>query len=521
MDNAWLDRQSFADQINNYFVMLGGDRLPYETTMSSKSIHSVTIGEVKKRLKRIDCSKATHSLDFPSFISRDFADDMAVPITHIINSVFEQQHYPTMYKQSEVIPLPKIPSPSTYKDYRPISLLWHCGKIVEFFFLLRLKPQLLPHLRNDQFAYQQNKGTTDAIIAALDDWTLAIDNKANSGVEVIFEDFSKAFDLMQPSLLHQALVDMNIDTPLINLASSFLSNRMQSVRIGETQSQQKPCTVGVAQGTLSGPWFWLTFSNNFIAPTPITTIRYADDTTCYWPVAKKSAKHHTTSQLAADYSNDWSTRNHMTLNATKTKMMLIATFPDKVTNKSTVTIDEKIVEYVDEMKFLGVTIDSRLNFHSHVTNIVLKACQRQHLMLRLKRNGLSADKLTLFYLANIRSILTYASPSFFSMLCQFQISKMETVQARCTKLILPSIESYTDRLQQLGIPRLTDFMYNLSAKHFNRVALSLDHCLNSRLPRKSTNPRFLNSTRGRTFLVPKSRLTLRENSVIPYFANRF
>ena len=246
VDNSWQDRETFTENINTYFVKLGGDRKPFEKLKHQVSNYTISIGEVKKQLRKIECSKATHSADFPSFVSRDFAEDVAEPLTDIINAVFLQQTYPAKYKLSEVIPIPKNNSPLTYKDYRPISLLWHCGKIIEHFFLLKLKPQLLPKLINDQFAYQENKSTTDAIIAALDDWSSIIDKKSNAGVEVLFEDFSKAFDMMLPGLLHQALVNMDISPTLIRIADSFLSERMQTVKVGDIVSRIQPCPVGVA-----------------------------------------------------------------------------------------------------------------------------------------------------------------------------------------------------------------------------------------------------------------------------------
>jgi hypothetical protein len=276
--------------------------------------------------------------------------------------------------------------------------------------------------------------------------------------------------------------------------------------------------VGVAQGTLSGPWFWLAFSNKFSAPQPASTIRYADDTTCYWPV-KANNSHHPVGKSVADFSHEWSMVNHMKLNAAKTKMMIIATVPEKINNQSNPTIDGHQIEYVNEMKFLGVTIDQRLNFKAHVSNIVSKATQRQFSLLKLKRNGVSTEKLKLFYISNIRSVLCYACPSFFSMLTNYECNTLESVQRLCTRFILPDLDSYTDRLTRLQLPMLEIFMGNLSQQHFSK-AVSPKHCLNHRLPPKSDNARFLSSSTTRSYKVPKSRLALRERAFIPTYAKK-
>lgn len=466
-------------------------------------------------LKKIDCKKSTHSCDFPAFISRDFAEDMAVPIADIINATFRQQEYPIKYKRAEVVPIKKISAPSTFKEYRPISLLWHCGKIIEYFFLEKLKPHISKHISNEQFAYQPKKGTTDALIAAIDDWTHTIDNKNNAGVEVIFEDFSKAFDLMQPALLHEALVNMSVPHSLIKLTDSFLNDRTQRVRINDVTSKEIKCSVGVPQGTLCGPWFWLAFSNSFNSPS--STIRYADDTTCYWPVSKTDTKHLDISQNVADYSTNWSDINGMKLNPQKTKMMMIATQPEKYTAKSSPTIDDQPIDNVSEMKFLGITIDNKLNFKAHLRTIISKANQRQHLLLKLKRNGITTEKLRLFYLSYVRSVATYAAPAFVSLLSKVQLETLESVQKRCSKVILPHIDSYTERIATLKIPRLIDFMFEQGRQHFAKVCHE-DHVLNKRLPPKSKSDRILNSSGSRVFNIPRTRLKMRESSFFIYYS---
>ena len=135
IDSKWQDNITFANNINHYFTTLGGQRLDTPTLVQKEYTANVSIGEVKRHLKHLDCKKATHSYDYPAFVSRDFAEDIALPLTDIINTMFSTQVYPSKYKQAEVTPLPKTGNAMTYKDYRPISLLWHCGKVLEFFSL--------------------------------------------------------------------------------------------------------------------------------------------------------------------------------------------------------------------------------------------------------------------------------------------------------------------------------------------------------------------------------------------------
>jgi hypothetical protein len=232
-------------------------------------------------LIKSDTSKVTHSQDFPSWITKECVEDICVPVTEIINSMLEQRQYPARYKTAEVRPLKKVTTPNSFKDYRPISLLWRLGKIMEKAMMSIYKPVVLPALKTNQFAYLPSLGTVDALVSAVDDWTIALDSKQNIGIQAVLKDFSKAFDKMSPNILLAKLSNMNVNGGLIRLCKDFLSNRHQLVSLNGEKSSLRETNIGVPQGTICGPLFWLVYVDDLQPPKPITTIKYADDTTCF------------------------------------------------------------------------------------------------------------------------------------------------------------------------------------------------------------------------------------------------
>ena len=58
------------------------------------------------------------------------------------------------------------------------------------------------------------------------------------------------------------------------LANEFLDTRQQCVRLGETKSSYAPICVGVPQGTVSGPLFWLASVNSFTPRSQFYKISY-------------------------------------------------------------------------------------------------------------------------------------------------------------------------------------------------------------------------------------------------------
>ena len=520
----WLDSQSLADKLNTYFVGVGGEPLDpsvIELEPTTMYERKTSEGLVKKKLSKIDISKSVHSRDFPPWISKNFAEDICTPLTDIINSMFAQLEFPAFWKQAEVVPLEKVPNPQVLKDYRPISLLFHCGKIAEHFFMAEYKKQVLPKIRKNQFAYQPRLGTVDALVYAIDNWTHLLDDKNTAAVNIMFKDFSKAFDCMQPELLKERLQGMEVTSDIIKLSQSFLSNRQQCVRVGNTKSTYLPVKVGVPQGTLSGPLFWLAFIDDYNIPN-IATSKYADDISCYWPTARSE----TTETLSTvslptqqvsdciNYGLQWSKENSMTLNVSKTKLLPVSV------KKECSYEGETTVEVVRDFKFLGVTIDEHLCFNVHIDNVTKKAKQRNFTLTMLKRMGVHSDKLTLFYISNIRSVMTYAAPCFYGFLSKKQIQELEGVQSFTTKMILPDIESYSERLKILDLPILSDFMHALCCNYFKKISSpNCDSILKDLVPSRRSNTDLRHSDRLKdTFVLERPRTKLRENSFIMKFS---
>ena len=258
-------------------------------------------------------------------MSKGNADIIWEPLTDIINAIFAQRFYPNIWKMAEVIPIPKTKTPHQCKDFRPILLLYHYGKVAEKFFMREYKKQVLPSISNHQFVYQPGLSTTDAVIFTLEQWTALLDDKSTKAVEVIFKDFSKAFDPLQPSKLATVLADMGVSADILELSLHFMSSRQQCVRVKSSLSDYKPIDVGVPQGTLLGPMFWLAFINSYNPPSSHSITMYADDITCTGPLTESNSSH---IQSAIDWGLEWCEQQSMTLNLDKTKATLITFGPN-------------------------------------------------------------------------------------------------------------------------------------------------------------------------------------------------
>ena len=100
--------------------------------------------------------------------------------------------------------------------------------------------------------------------------------------------------------------------------ASFLLNRTQTVKIGNVLSNEGHPNGGVPQGTLSGPKDFLIHINQLKTECPL--FKYVDDCTIFECLTKPMVSR---IQLSLDELCAWSTENHMRVNRTKTKEIIM------------------------------------------------------------------------------------------------------------------------------------------------------------------------------------------------------
>mgnify|MGYP001791570963 FL=1 len=499
LDDQWLEPPSFCSALNSYYFSIAGDTNIEFPEIPEMEIPYLTINEwdVYKILNNMNTNKATHSDDYPSWVTKNNADIPSKPVADIITSILKTGKFPTVWKQAQIKPIPKLSSPKSCKDYRPISLLYHLSKLVEIF----IKKELAKHTPCDpyQYAYTQGLSTTDALVEFTTSSAKLLDCKSTYGVQCLLIDFSKAFDLMKPDTLAHKLLDMAVPTFIIRVIMNFLSNRQQCVKFQNSQSCIKPSSIGVPQGTILGPALWNIDVTNLCRNSNV--VKYADDTTIYDAVPKskvttthKSGRERQITiadnslQATADDAARWCDDSNQKINAAKSQYMLL-TLQLNATITPPICIKGEAISQTKTEKLLGVTIDDQLTFSTHTRSAIEKTRSAVHGLLTLKRHGVNTRSLVKFYQARIVPILTYAAPSWYSYTPQYAKDELERHQSLCLRIIFPSITSYTERLALAKANRLNDVMQKLCISYVSKVMSDKDHRLQYHLPARQSRHR--------------------------------
>ena len=143
----------------------------------------------------------------------------------------------------------------------------------------------------------------------------------------------------------------------------------------------------------------------------------------------------------------------MVVNDAKTAVMCVS---DAVSFEPRVSLEGRHgrIEGVNQLKFLGVTLDSDCSFGTHIQNLRTSIRRRSWALAKLRRRGMTEKELKRVYTSMIRPAVEYAAPAWHSMITQEQVRVLESQQTQCLKNILGPGLSASKMRQKLDIEQL-------------------------------------------------------------------
>lgn len=430
-----------ANAVNEYFIGIGRSLAEHSkscykvnNTLSTTASNSFVLLETDEVevMSIIDSLKTSNTVGWDNISTRTIKDNknhFVKPLTYICNLAFETGIFPDAFKKSIILPIHKSGDKKLQSNYRPISILPNLSKVLEKILNKRLIIFLEKYglLSDRQYGFRVGKSTAQAV-TELNDYVVRALYDGRKCL-AIFLDLAKAFDTVSISLLLEKLEHLGIRDKQLQLLKSYLTNRMQSVKIGKHISTELPVNYGVPQGSILGPTLFLVYFND-ICNLQIDNgklIAFADDT-----VLLLSAK--TWKDVFSVAQTNFNTitlalqNNLLSLNATKTNVVTFSlrnkNLPDRQIyaikahtpqclneNKTRANCACLSLNSCNSTKYLGVTIDSQLSYKIHINNLTSKI-RKLIAVFKNIRHAATNVLLKSIYYALGQSLLSYCVTSW-------------------------------------------------------------------------------------------------------------
>ena len=357
---------------------------------------------------------------------RKLPDEAKRYLLKIINKIWETGILPQSWKIAIVIPIKK-PNKDPYQttSYRPIALTSCVCKVME----KMINSRLVWHLETKkllspfQFGFRKNRSTLDPL--------LRLSNQIQQGFVQncqtigVFFDMEKAYDTTWRNGILKQLQKMGIKGNLIRFIHSFLSNRFIKVRVGNVLSNAFKQEEGVPQGSVLSVTLFAVAINGILdeVPNPVRASLFVDDLAIYCTAYDAiSACRYV--QKAINAVSKWAKMNGFKFSAIKTVAIRFTRCRRKEVIPN-LKLDDMILPFADDVKFLGMTFDSKLTWAKHIDILQCKVKKTLNLLKVVSGFEWGADKKSLLrlYDALCRSKLDYGC-QIYSSACNSKLNDL-------------------------------------------------------------------------------------------------
>uniref|UniRef100_A0A665T724 Reverse transcriptase domain-containing protein n=1 Tax=Echeneis naucrates TaxID=173247 RepID=A0A665T724_ECHNA len=483
-------------------LLHNNNAVPFSPLPSPHPSPCITADQVRGELRKLHPRKAAGPDKVSPRLLKTCAAELGEPLQHVFNLSLQLGKVPTLWKTSCIVPVPKKNRPSELNDFRPVALTSQLMKTLERLFLNLLRPQVQHAQDPLQFAYRAGVGVEDAILYLLHRAHSHLD-KGGGTVRILFLDFSSAFNTIQPLMLQDKLLRMQVDPCLVSWISNYLTDRPQYVRLTDTTSDTVVSSTGAPQGTVLAPLLFTLYTSDFCYSSELCHIqKFADDTVIMGCIRDDREEEYRS--LVNDFVV-WSQRNHLHLNTSKTKE-LVMDFGKSRPCPRPVLVRGDEVEVVGNYKYLGVWLDNKLDWSCNSEHLYKRGQCRLYFLRRLRSFNICRKLLQMFYQSVVASALFYAVVCWGGSTSTKHSNRLDKLIRRASSVVGTKLDSLVTVAERRSRNKLLAIMDN--ASHPLQPVISAQKSLLSDrllLPRCRTN-RFKDSFVPRAIKLYNSAL---------------
>jgi ribonuclease P/MRP protein subunit RPP40 len=455
--NLVIDDEKAACLLNTYFgtVFTNEDRtnIPDPVQVFKGSVEQTGLvglsallssNIVEKKLQELQTDKCPGLDGIHPKLLFELRKEVCIPLANLFNLTLKSGVVPTEWKDAGVTPLFKKGKKTDVQNYRPVSMTSIVCKIMESI----LKDEIVNHLekykliRDSQHGFTRGRSCLTNLLEFLEEVSANVDE--GRPVDIIYLDFSKAFDKVPHQRLFRKLRAHGIGGQILKWVQNWLTGRRQKVAVNKIYSGWENVTSGVPQGSVLGPLLFLIYINDLDIGVDSKLVKFADDTKLGRGVATEQEVEIVRQDLEKMYQ--WAVDWQMLFNTDKCVVLHMG--KNNKENEYKMGIN-KLNKSTQE-KDLGIIIDKS----GKSSEQCIMAVKKANCMLgMIKRNIKFKDKnvIVKLYKSLVRPRLEYCVQAWSPYLKK-DIDMIERVQKRATRLIEGYWDiCYEDRLERTGL----------------------------------------------------------------------
>ena len=245
-----------------------------QSSLTSSCLNDVTLSEdhVAEAIAQLKSNKSDSSGVTSEHIK--FASSViAYPLSLLFTAILRHGYMPKCFRDSVLVPIPKgNKDASVSSNYRPIALSSSFSKILERLILSQYRSFLSSNAL--QFGFKPGHSTT--LCSATIKNVITRYTQNGSPVLGCFLDASKAFDLVDHTILFNILLNRGLPLVIVRFLVSWYNMQKMQVRWDLSLSLSFSVSNGVRQGSVLSPYLFAVYLDSLLVDLSNSGVG------CYW-----------------------------------------------------------------------------------------------------------------------------------------------------------------------------------------------------------------------------------------------